>query len=238
VPVNPDLTIARVGLSREEVGGVNAAAHDYCLKLYDKVFSDGEGTPYSMVPTLVYPGTTGGATFAGATFDPNTNEIFVNTKNAGQIAMLTPQMSSRIFESLGKSKISFVDQQGMPCTPGPWGELMAIDAATGNKIWRQTFGDNKDAVAKGMVNPGTENGGASVITKGGVLFIGATQDAMFRAYDPKTGKVLWSSQLDANAGSTGFTYQGKDGKQYVGISEGGRGGAGGAVSETVVFALP
>jgi quinoprotein glucose dehydrogenase len=238
VPVNPDLTIARVGLSREEVGGVTPAAHDYCLKLYDKVFSDGEGTPYSMVPTLVYPGTTGGATFAGATYDPNLNYIFVNTKNAGQIAMLTPQLSSRIFQSLGKSKISFVDQDGVPCTPAPWGELMAIDAATGNKVWRQMFGENKALMAKGIANTGTENGGASVATKGGVLFIGATQDAMFRAYDPKTGKVLWSTQLSGNAGSTAFTYLGKDGKQYVGISGGARGGAGGAAGETTVFALP
>jgi quinoprotein glucose dehydrogenase len=245
VPVNPDLTIARVGLTRDEVGGITAEAHQYCLSLYDKVFSDGEGTPYSRVPTLVYPGTTGGATFAGATYDPNLNYIFVNTKNAGQIAMVTPQLSSGVFESLGKSKISFVDQQGQPCTPGPWGELMAIDAATGNKVWRETFGDNKAVTDKGyMANPGTENGGASVATKGGVLFIGATQDSMFRAFDPKTGKVLWSTQLPASGGSTPIVYQGKNGKEYVGITTGGRGApaAGAAATEPaaqlVVYALP
>ena len=241
VPVNPDLTIARVGLSRDEVGGVTPAAHQYCLKLYDKVFSDGEGTPYSRVPTLVYPGTTGGPTFAGATYDPNLNYIFVNTKNAGQIAMVTPQLSSRIFESMGKSKISFIDADGNPCTPGPWGEFMAIDAATGNKVWRETFGDNKEMVAKGMPNPGTENGGASVATKGGVLFIGATQDGMFRAFDPNTGKVLWSYQLPANGGSTPVVYQGKNGKEYVGITTGGRGAATpGAepTSQFITFALP
>jgi quinoprotein glucose dehydrogenase len=236
VPVNPDLTIARVGLTRDEVGGFTPQSHQECLALYDKVFTDGEQTPYSMVPTIVYPGTTGGATYAGATFDPNLNYIFINTKNAGQIAMITPQLTDGMFESLGKSKIAFVDSHGDSCTPAPWGELMAIDAATGNKVWRETLGERKDLMAKGIPNPGTENGGAPVATKGGILFIGATQDKMFRAFDPKTGKLLWSAELNANAGSTAFTYQGKNGKQYVGISEGGRLGAAGG--ETIVFALP
>ncbi len=234
VPVNPGLTVARIGLTRDEVGGVTPEDHEACLKIYDKVFSDGEGTPYSMVPTLVYPGTTGGATFAGATFDPNLNYIFINTKNQGQIAMLTPQMSSGIFESLGKSKMPFNSPDGYTCTPGPWGELMAINAATGDQVWHEVFGEDKEVMAKGMKNPGTLNGGASVATAGGVLFIGATSDQMFRAYDPKTGKVLWSYELPGSAGSTAFTYQGKSGKQYVGISGGGR-GAGGTTS---VFALP
>ncbi len=236
VPVNPDLTIARVSLRRDEVGGITPAAHQYCLALYDKVFNAGQQTPYSTVPTLVYPGTTGGATYAGAAFDPNLNMIFVNTKNAGQIAMITPQLTDGMFESMGKSKISFVDKEGNPCTPAPWGELMAIDAATGNKIWRETLGERKDLMAKGIPNPGTENGGAPIVTKGGVLFIGATQDKMFRAFDPKTGKLLWSAELTANAGSTAFTYLGRNGKQYVGISEGARAGAAGG--ETITFTLP
>ena len=239
VPVNPGQTITRVGITRDEVGGTTAANHEACLKIYDKVFSDGEGTPYSMVPTLVFPGTTGGATFAGATFDPNTNYIFVNTKVSGQIAMLTPQMSSGIFESLGKSKMNFNAPDGTTCSPGPWGEFMAIDAATGNQVWHKVLGTSPDVVALGyMKDPGTANGGASVATAGGVLFIGATSDAKFRAYDPKTGNVLWTGDLAGGAGSTAFTYQGKSGKQYVGISGGARGGAAGANGETAVFALP
>ncbi|HEY4077643.1 MAG TPA: PQQ-binding-like beta-propeller repeat protein [Rhizomicrobium sp.] len=236
VPVNPDLTIARVSLTREEVGGLTPEAHRACLALYDKVYSTGEGVPYSRVPTLVFPGTTGGATFAGAAFDPALNYIVINTKNAGQIAMITPQLSAGTFESMGKSKISFVDPQGEPCTPAPWGELMAIDAATGNKVWRETLGERKDLVARGIANPGTENRGGPIVTRGGVLFIGATLDKTFRAFDPKTGKLLWSGDLSADNSSTPFTYQGKDGHQYVGVTEGGSSGA--PRGETIVFSLP
>jgi quinoprotein glucose dehydrogenase len=239
VPVNPGLTVARVGLSRDEITGAVPGDKEACLKIYDKVFSAGEGTPYSMVPTLVYPGTTGGPTWAGASYDPNTNYIFVNSKNQGQIAMLTPQMSSGVFESLGKSKMPFTAPSGFTCTPGPWGELFAIDAATGNQVWRKTTGVNKAALDKGAtVNPGTENGGASLVTAGGVLFYAGTQDKTFRAHNPKTGEVIWETELPSNANTTPITWQGKTGKQYIGVTSGARGGDGGAAGDFTVFALP
>lgn len=237
VPVNPGLTVARVGLERDEITGAIPSDKEACLKIYDKVFSAGEGTPYSMVPSLVYPGTTGGPTWAGASYDPNTNLIFINAKNQGQIAMLTPQMSSGVFESLGKSKMPFTAPSGFTCTPGPWGELFAIDAATGNQVWRKTIGVHQAALDKGAVkNPGTENGGGSLVTAGGVLFHGGTQDRTLRAYDPKTGEVIWSSQLPANANATTITWQGKTGKQYIGITSGSREGS--TAGDFNVYALP
>jgi len=101
-----------------------------------------------MVPTLVFPSSTGGGTFAGATYDPNLNYIFVNDKDLGTIAMLTPQLSSNKFESLAKSKIPFIDQNGYPCSTPPWGELMAINAATGDIVWREPLGEIKELTAK------------------------------------------------------------------------------------------
>jgi glucose dehydrogenase len=219
VPLKPP-PLGRVSLSRDEVANLSPESHKFCLDIYDKVLQAGEGTPYSMVPTLVFPSSTGGGTFAGATYDPNLNYIFVNDKELGTIAMLTPQLSSNMFESLAKSKIPFVDQNGYPCSAPPWGELMAVNAATGGIVWRQPLGEIKELTAKGIPKTGTENSGGSVATAGGVLFIGASQDKMFRAFESRTGKELWSTELSANAGATPLTFLGKDGKQYVAICHG------------------
>jgi quinoprotein glucose dehydrogenase len=235
VPVKPG-PIARVSLSREEVANLSPESHKFCLDIYDKVLQAGEGTPYSMVPTLVFPSSTGGGTFAGATYDPNLNLIFVNDKDLGTIAMLTPQLSSRKFESLAKSKIPFEDPNGYPCSAPPWGELMAINAATGDIVWREPLGEIKALTAKGIPKTGTDNGGGSVATAGGVLFIGASQDRTFRALDSKTGKELWSIELKGNAGATPLTFLGKNGKQYVSVVTAGRIGAG--AGQLVTFSLP
>lgn len=228
--------IARVSLSRDEVANLSPASNKACLAIYDKVLNQGEGTPYGMVPSLVFPSSTGGPTWAGATFDPNLNYVFINTKSLGTIAMLTPQLSSNKFESLAKSKLPFSDPEGYPCSTPPWGELMAIDVGTGKFVWRQPLGEIKALTARGIPKTGTDNSGGSTATAGGVLFIGASQDRMFRAFDPKTGKELWSVEVSGNAGSTPVTYLGKNGKQYVTVSVGGRGGA--VAGELVTFALP
>ncbi len=234
VPQYPGGTVARVGLTRDEVANLSPESHKACLDIYDKVSQAGEGTSYGMVPSLVFPSSTGGPNTGGVTFDPNNNMIFVNTQNLGTIAMLTPILSVGQFESLSKSKIPFLDPEGYPCSAPPWGELIAINAATGDFAWRQTIGEYKDLTAKGIPPTGQKPAGGSIVTKGGVLFVGATEDKMFRAMDPKTGKLLWSVELPGAGGSTPLTYLGKDGKQYVGIiTSGARGDPG----KFVVFGL-
>jgi quinoprotein glucose dehydrogenase len=227
VPAYPGGHIARVSLTRDEVANISPESHKFCLNIYDKVLQMGEGTAYQMVPSLVFPSSTGGPNTGGVTFDPASNTMFVNVQNLGTIAMLTPILSVGAFESLSKSKIPFVDQNGYPCSAPPWGELLAINAATGEFAWRQTLGEYKELTAKGVPPTGMIPAGGSIVTAGGVLFVGATQDKMFRAFDPKTGKLLWSTELPGAGGSTPLTFAGKSGKQYVGIITQGAGGGGG-----------
>jgi glucose dehydrogenase len=228
IPLKPG-PIARVSLSRDEVANLSPQSHQFCLNIYDKVLQAGPYTPYSMVPSLVFPSSTGGGTFAGATYDPNLNYIFVNDKDLGTIAMLTPQLSSNKFQSLAKSKIPFVDQDGYPCSAPPWGELVAVNAATGDIVWRKPLGELKELTAKGIPITGTNNSGGSVATAGGVLFIGASEDKTFHAFESKTGKQLWSAALNSDGQATPVTYLAKDGKQYVSIVTG---------TEVVAFKLP
>src|SRR5262249_38614498 len=104
---------------------------------------------------------------------------------------------------------------GWPCQSPPWGELFAINVNTGDVAWRIPFGRVDSLEAIGVMNTGSYNIGGSVATASGLLFIGASSDARFHAYESKTGKLLWETKLPANAYANPITYLGKNGKQYV-----------------------
>jgi quinoprotein glucose dehydrogenase len=132
----------------------------------------------------------------------------------------------------------FLDPDGYPAIAPPWGTLSAISLDTGNYAWKIPFGEFPELTVKGVAPTGTENYGGPLITRSGLLFIGATNhDRKFRAYDKKTGKLLWESTLPFAGNATPSTYEIK-GKQYIVIGAGG--GKSGAPSGGVYvcFALP
>jgi len=77
------------------------------------------------------------------------------------------------------------------------------------------FGIVEELEAKGVHGTGTLNFGGSITTAGGLLFIAATNDQRFRAFDAATGKELWVTKLDTGSYTVPMTYEGKNGKQYV-----------------------
>jgi quinoprotein glucose dehydrogenase len=130
----------------------------------------------------------------------------------------------------GKRVSAFANPQtGWPCEAPPWGELSAVNLNTGEIAWRVPFGRVDELEAKGVMNTGSFNKGGSVATAGGVLFIGASYDQRFHAYDSKTGKLLWEVKLPEMAQANPITYAGKSGKQYVVVN---------ADNLIVGFALP
>ena len=215
-PLKPE-AISRVGMTRKEVSQISPATIKSCQAQYDKAVQAGPNTPYGMVPSLVFPSSEGGGSWGGASFDPGLGYIFVNTRSLGTMAVLQPTKSSNILDSYAKRKIPFNDPDGYPCSGTPWGELMAIDANTGDTVWREPLGEYKELTARGVPKTGVPNAGGTIVTAGGLVFVGATADAMFRAFDARTGKELWSTTLPANAINTPMTYRGKNGKQYVAI---------------------
>jgi quinoprotein glucose dehydrogenase len=114
----------------------------------------------------------------------------------------------------------FVDADGLPAVSPPWGTLSAINLNTGQYKWSVPLGEIKALTDKGIPPTGTENYGGPVVTAGGVLFIGATKDGQFRAFDVRSGKKLWQYSLPAAAFATPSTYM-INGKQYVVIACGG-----------------
>jgi quinoprotein glucose dehydrogenase len=133
----------------------------------------------------------------------------------------------------------FVDEDGYPAVKTPWGTFNAINLDTGEYVWKIPFGEYPELVAQGLGTTGSENYGGPVVTAGGVIFIAATvEDKKIRAYDKRTGKLLWEYQLAYPANATPAVYE-INGREYVVIASGGgrdpRIPTGG---EYVAFALP
>ena len=133
----------------------------------------------------------------------------------------------------------FLDPDGYPAIAPPWGTLSAIDLKTGKYLWKIPLGEFPDLAAKGMKNTGSENYGGPIVTAGGVVFIGATvYDRKIRAFDSRTGQLLWESQLPFAGVATPSTYM-VDGRQFVVIAaSGGRDPKGPVGGMYVAFALP
>jgi len=131
----------------------------------------------------------------------------------------------------------FLDSKGYPAIKPPWGTLTAINLNTGQQIWQKTLGEFPELTKQGIPATGTENYGGPVITKGGLLFIAATKDGMFRAYAKKTGQLLWQTQLPAAGFATPSTYA-VNGKQYIVVACGGTKLGTHKGDSYVAFALP
>ena len=217
-PLKP-VGLTRDSMTRKEVSRISPEAEKYCTELYDKSVHMGPYTPYGMLPSLVFPGSEGGGGWGGVAGNPQMGLIFVNPRHLGVIAQLQPSMSSGVLPSFGKQKVPtnfYVDQQGYPCNAPPWSEIVAVSSVTGDIVWRTPLGEYKDLTARGIVGTGTAvNDGGPIATASGLVFIGATTDFGFRAFDAKTGKELWRATLDDDVLMTPLTYQGGNGKQFV-----------------------
>jgi quinoprotein glucose dehydrogenase len=131
----------------------------------------------------------------------------------------------------------FLSKSGLPAIAPPWGTITAIDLNTGEHVWKTVLGNDERFAGKTNQPTGTENYGGAVVTKGGVLFIGASRDGIFRAYNKRTGQLLWQIKLPNANFATPATYE-LNGKQYIVLACGG--GKLGTTSgdSYVAFALP
>jgi quinoprotein glucose dehydrogenase len=130
----------------------------------------------------------------------------------------------------------FLTKEGYPATMPPWGTLTAIDLDQARIVWRDTLGDYPELKARG-IHSGTENYGGSVVTAGGLLFIAATSDAKIRAYNKRTGQLLWETDLPACGFATPSVYA-VAGREYIVIACGGGKLGKRSGDAYVAFALP
>jgi len=212
--------------------------------------------PHSAV---VFPGAIGGTNWGGTASDPKLGYVFAFTNEYGSIGWITeqPEGSQVPFQQgsiLGNPFLSKFwwarkDEKGRamgasswPCQKPPWGRLTAVNAATGEFAWQIRLGVT-DELPANKRNTGRIGFSGPIVTAGGLVFIGATNDKRFRAIDSRTGDVLWETKLEYSAIAVPVTYRGKNGKQYVAVVEA-NGGAGVTDPDPpgneslVVFALP
>ena len=194
--------------------------------------------PPSLQGTVVVPGYHGGANWSGASFDPSSGLLYVNITNFPNIITLKPARKDRPYRYRHTGWNQFVDQEGYPAIEPPWGELIAVNLNSGQIAWRTTLGEFAELTKRGVPPTGTDNFGGSIVTAGGLVFIAATKDEKFRAFDKTTGKTLWETKLPAGGYATPATYQ-AGGRQFVLIAAGGAGKLGTkAGDQFVAFALP
>ena len=230
--------LARQGFSEADVTDLSPEAHEYVLGKMRGARLGPLFTPISRQGTVFSPGTLGGMNWSGASFDPTTGLLYVNTQNLPGLMQLVeaPPGSPIPYQLLDYTRL--VDHEGYPGGKPPWGLLSAVDLAAGEIRWQVRLGEHRELTARGVPQTGTPNMGGSIVTAGGLVFIGATKDERFRAFDSATGRVLWETALPFGGYATPATYA-VGGRQFVVIAAGGGGKlltpAGDAI---VAFALP
>ena len=194
-------------------------------------------------PSLIFPSSIGGGNWNPPSYDPALGYLFVNTQDLGSLNQMVknPAGSRSEWTRTGVAGVNrFWDpKNNWPCNQPPWGRLFAIHVNTGNIVWQVPLGIT-EGLPEDQQKTGRPNLGGSVATAGGLVFIAATDDSRFRAFDSKTGKELWVTKIDAGAHSAPITFQGKSGKQYVVVTATG-GGFSGDKSKgdgVIAFALP
>lgn len=207
-----------------------------------------EGAPPKS--TLQFPGN-GGPNWGGTAADPRTGYIYVQTHDAALSGWVekkrpggnygsgngSPQLYDRGSINGPGPYSGFTaparDENGKmlgnwPCQKPPWGRLFAVNANTGDIAWQVPLGIT-EALPPEKQKTGGSGSAGPIVTAGGLVFIGATTDNRFRAFDSKTGNELWVYKFERQVNANPMTYAGKNGKQYVAVM---------ATDTLAVFALP
>ncbi len=182
----------------------------------------------------------GGVVWGGAAADPTRGIVFTNTSESGSIGWIEARdpngdygrgtansnqpydrgslTGPGAYSSFSASfKNSAGETMNLPCIRPPWGRMLAIDANSGEVLWATRLGVT-EGLPEGKRDTGANNSaGGPIATAGGLVFIGATNDRYFRAFDATNGNILWEQQLDYPALTIPITYRGKDGRQYVAV---------------------
>ncbi len=252
---------APVGIQKvteEDAWGLNETEKEIARKRIGQYVSKGIFTPPSYQGTIMAPGNVGGIHWGGMCYDPVKGYLVTNINRLAAIIRMIPREEIQKLESQDKDllRVETGRQMGTPYimkrdylfkimadglqlqTTPPWGTLLAINMRDGQKKWEKPLGymfsPSQYPQSKSW---GSVNLGGAITTAGNLVFVAATLDNHFRAFQTNTGELLWEFELPASAQSTPMSYSVK-GKQYVVIAAGGHGKLATKMGDYVVaFAL-
>lgn len=234
-PVHPQL------LTEDDIWGIYPGDRAACLEQFREMEYQGIFTPPALNKySLLWPGLGGGINWGSVSVNPIENIMIVNSMRVPYTAKLVPRAEATSLDGtdlVGANpqegtpyviiRGGFLSPRNIPCTAPPWGVLTAIDLNSGEQLWEIALGNLEELAPLGvgrLFNWGTPNTGGTLQTAAGLIFAGATLDGYIRAFDVRTGKVLWKDKLPAPAQATPMTYRlSETGKQYIAIAAGGHG---------------
>jgi quinoprotein glucose dehydrogenase len=255
--VTPPLSPQRFGV--DDVWGVSEEDRAACRAALAGLRNEGVFTPPSVQGTLVMPSNIGGAHWGGVAVDPIRQIAVIPVNRIAATVQLIPREAFDLAKTRAEEQRLGDDYEynfmrgtpyimrrrmllapsRLPCTPPPFGALVAISLKTGGRLWDVPLGSmsailGPEAAAKMSPDWGSPNLGGPIVTAGGVVFIGAALDRSLHAFDIETGRELWRGALPESGKATPMTYRLASGEQFVAIAVGG-GGAWGVGDHVVAF---
>ncbi len=257
-PTQPisDLTFSPPPLQEKDMWGVSLFDQLACRIKFHELRYEGRYTPPSLQGSLIYPGNFGTFNWGSVAVDPERQVMFgmptylAFTSQLVPASQIPPKGQDEKGSEQGLNRNDgapygvfmgpFLGPLKIPCQAPPWGYVAGVDLKTGKTVYKYKNGTTRDMTPLPLAfNVGVPGIGGPMITKGGVVFMGAAVDNYIRGYDLTTGKVLWKGRLPAGGQSTPMTYTAGDNKQYVLIVAGGHGSIGTKPGDYVMaYTLP
>ncbi len=246
--------LVRHALSADQAWGVTPWDRGRCRDALRALRYEGIYTPPTLQGSLMYPGNAGGSNWGGLAVDPERQLLVANVSDVPFAVTLLPherlaeekrarpdvEYGAQRGASHAMRRETLLSPLGVPCTPPPWGSLHAVDLESGELRWSVPLGTLRDIVGMPFfpITVGLPNLGGPLLTRSGLIFIGAAMDDYLRAFDVESGEELWRGRLPAGGQATPMSYL-AGGRQFVVIAAGGHGRAGTRLGDAIVaFALP
>ena len=235
-PLKPPPLVG-LDLRPEQAWGLTPWDRGVCRDKLEALRWEGMYTPPSREGTLMYPGNAGGSNWGSVAFDPERQLLIANTEDVPWMVRLFAaedyereraahpgvEIAPQHGMPYGLHREVLLSPLGLPCNPPPWGSLAAVDLVSGELRWQEPLGIARLGPLP-LPLEGMPNVGGPLVTRSGLIFIGATFDNYLRAFDLETGQELWRASLPAGGQATPMTYRSRTGgKQYIVIAAGGYG---------------
>jgi quinoprotein glucose dehydrogenase len=235
----------------------------WCRIKFREAQYEGPFTPPGVRPSIQYPSATGGIEWGGVSVDPNQHLMVVNWNRMANYNRLVPRADVPDIRASTDGRLHvgaplpqlgtpfaayappFLSPLDIPCQEPPYGKIGVVDLTTHKLVWSRPLGSAADSGPFGLrsrlpLPMGVPNIGGSVVTRSGLVFIAATQERAIRAFELRTGRLLWEASLPAGGHATPMTYVSpRTGRQYIVIDAGGSVPLGSGSGDYVTaFALP